>query len=112
MDAVSTGELHSGQEAARIHRRALNKEIAGLLEQTQALYQQLNDIILTKVNKMVLGLASGGSDVAAGEISPSSGDDAPLTREEAAKLLLLVSKAGQAGYIGEVQKAYVLKHLM
>jgi hypothetical protein len=103
LDAVETTELHSGQVEAKAHRKALNREIDSLLEQTQALYKQLNVIIQSRVAQMALEQSAPSSAKAP---SPSEGnEEEPLSREELSKLLLLVSKASQNDYISNEQKA-------
>lgn len=105
LDAVETSDLHSGQQEAKAHRKALNKEVNNLLEQTQALYKQLNSIIQARVAQMALEQSTGPSNKEA--IAPREGKEEPLGREEISKLLLLVSKASQNGYISNDQKNFI-----
>jgi hypothetical protein len=102
LDAIDTSNLESGKLEALQHRKALNKEVDELLQQTQMLYHQLNAVIQSKVSEMAVQAVS-----AAPPAPPSSKEQssAPLlSREETAKLLLLVSKASAGGYISSEQK--------
>ena len=98
--------MHSGKEDARAHRKALNAEVTSLLDQTQALYKQLDKIIQAKVAQKALEASSSSNVINENTAATSSDSDseAPLEREEIAKLLLLVSKASQNGYVTEEQK--------
>lgn len=100
-DAVGTSDLHSGREDAREHRKALNREIEELLRQTQLLYAQLERTLQMKKNQNAQNISA-----------TSDSEEPELSREEVAKLLLLISRAYSIQHITSAQRRLVQPHRM
>lgn len=80
----------------------MNGKVVKLLEHTEILYKGLNALIQKEVAR--IALAQSASPSKSGVIAEGSIAESKLEREEVAKLLLLVSKAAQNGYITELRK--------
>jgi hypothetical protein len=86
------------------NRFLLSSEIANLLHQTQQLFQVL-DLTIQK-QQLQAAQHQQLSDEEQEQIeSANSDEDAPLAREEVAKLLLLVSRAHGIGQLSDDQKS-------
>ncbi len=96
-DAVHTADLRSGQRVVAENRKVLNREIDSLLDQTRQLYVQLERAAISIQSQKT--------------ISPSKSTEPDLSREEMAKLLLLVSRAHKSSQIS-IQKKAFLKSLI